>query len=63
MERFVRRQNVEHYLQLLTTITGEAQRQKIMKLLSEERQKQKDAGDSNERILMLIPQRTHLKSK
>jgi hypothetical protein len=63
MERFVRRQNVEHYMQLLTTITEGAQRQKIMKLLSEERQKQKDAGDSNERILMLIPQRTHLKSK
>ena len=63
MERFVRRQNVEHYLQLLTTITGEAQRQKIMKLLSEERQRQKDAGDSSERILMLIPERTYLKRK
>ena len=55
MERFVRRQNVEHYMHLLTTITEGAQRHKIMKLLSEERQKQKDAGDSNERFLMLIP--------
>jgi len=53
MERFVRRQNVERYLKLLITITEEDQRQKIMKLLSEERQKQKDAGDSNERIVML----------
>jgi hypothetical protein len=51
MERFVRRQNVEHYLQLLTTITEEAQRQKIMKLLSEERQKQKDAGDTTSGFL------------
>ncbi len=50
MERFVRRQNVEHYMQLLTTITEGAQRQKIMKLLSEECQKQKDAGDRNARI-------------
>jgi hypothetical protein len=53
MERFVRRQNVERYLKLLTTITEEDQRHKIMKLLSEERQKQKDAGDSSERIVML----------
>jgi hypothetical protein len=44
MERFVHRQNVEHYLQPLTTTTDEGERQRIMKLLAEERQKQMDAA-------------------
>ena len=46
MERFVRRQNVERYQQLLEATNNEIERQKIMKLLAEERQKQRDAGDS-----------------
>jgi hypothetical protein len=46
MERFVRRQNVEHYQQLLAATNNEIERQKIMKLLAEERQKQRGAGDN-----------------
>jgi hypothetical protein len=34
-----------HYRRLLETITDEKERQRISKLLEEERQKQKDAGD------------------
>jgi len=45
MERFIRRQNVEHYLRLLESVTDETERQHILKLLDEERQKQKNAGD------------------
>jgi hypothetical protein len=45
MERFVRRENVKHYQELLKTVKDEAERQKILKLLAEELQKQKDAGD------------------
>lgn len=45
MEKFVRRQNVDHFLQLLAATTDESERQRIMKLLEEERQKQRDAGD------------------
>jgi hypothetical protein len=47
MEPFIRRHNVEHYRRLLETITDEKQRQLIVKLLEEERQKQKDAGDKD----------------
>jgi hypothetical protein len=45
MDRFARRQNVERYCRLLDSLTEESDRQKIVNLLSEERQKQKDAGD------------------
>jgi hypothetical protein len=48
MDRFVRRENVKHYRELLKTTTDEAERQKILKLLAEEIQKQKDAGDKIE---------------
>jgi hypothetical protein len=48
MERFVRRENVKHYQELLKTVKDEAQRQKVLKLLAEEVQKQKDAGDKIE---------------
>jgi hypothetical protein len=48
MERFIRRQNVEQYLQLLATTTDEGGRWRIMKLLTEERQKQRDVGDDAE---------------
>ena len=42
---FIRRENVKHYRLLLDTVTDEAERQKILKLLAEEQQKQRDAGD------------------
>ena len=45
MERFVRRQNVEHYQNLLKTLTDPEERQKIQRLLEEEQKKQRDAGD------------------
>jgi hypothetical protein len=45
MDRFIRQQNVELYKRLLDTAIGEAERQKISKLLAEEQQKQKDADD------------------
>jgi hypothetical protein len=46
MDRFIRRQNVELYRRLLERVTEESDRQKIINLLTEEQQKQKDAGDS-----------------
>jgi len=46
MDRFIRRQNVEHYRHLLETVTDEKERERILKLLEEEQQKQKDAGDT-----------------
>ena len=45
MDRFIRRENVKHYRELLKTVKDEAERQRILKLLAEEQQKQKDAGD------------------
>lgn len=48
MERFVRRENVTHYQDLLKTVKDEFQRQQILKLLAEERQKQNEAGDTVE---------------
>jgi hypothetical protein len=45
MGRFTRRQNVERYWRLLDRVTNEPERQRILELLVEERQKQKDAGD------------------
>ena len=48
MDRFVRRENVKHYRELLKTAKDEAERQRILKLLTEEQQKQKDAGDKIE---------------
>jgi hypothetical protein len=45
MEEFIRRQNVKHYRLLLGATTDETQRQRILRLLAEEQQKQKDAGD------------------
>jgi hypothetical protein len=48
MERFIRRENVRHYHELLQTVKDEAERQRILKLLADEQQKQKDAGDKIE---------------
>jgi hypothetical protein len=45
MERFVRRQNIEHYRELLRTVTDPAQRVTIERLIAEEEEKQKRAGD------------------
>ncbi len=45
MERFIRSQNVERFRRLLERVTEESDRQKIMNLLADELQKQKDAGD------------------
>ena len=39
-------QNVKRYRRLLERVTDESDRQQIINLLAEERQKQKDAGDS-----------------
>jgi hypothetical protein len=39
MERFIHRQNIEHYEKLLQTVTDEAERKRILKLLAEEKQK------------------------
>jgi len=45
MDRFIRRRNVERHRRLLDSVTNEPDRQRILQLLVEERQKQKDAGD------------------
>ena len=46
MERFIRCQNVKRYRRLLLErVTEEPDRQTILKLLAEEQQKQRDAGD------------------
>jgi hypothetical protein len=39
MERFVHRQNIEHYRRLLAQTTDEAQRDLLLKLLAEEEAK------------------------
>ena len=43
--RFIRRENVKHYRELLKTARTEAGRERIKKLLAEEQQKQVAAGD------------------
>ena len=45
MDQFVRSQNVKGYRRLLERVTDKSDRQRIIDLLAEERQKQKDAGD------------------
>jgi hypothetical protein len=55
MEKFIRRQNVEHYMQLLAATADEGERQRIIKLLAEDRQKQKGAGDNGERVATKRP--------
>jgi hypothetical protein len=42
--RFIRRENVKHYRQLLEQTTDEAERQRILKLLAEQEKKQRDAA-------------------
>jgi hypothetical protein len=45
MDQFIRCQNVTRYRRLLERVTEELDRQKILNLLAEVQQKQKDAGD------------------
>ena len=45
MDQFIRSQNVARYRRLLERVTEELDRQKILNLLAEVQQKQKDAGD------------------
>ena len=45
MNRFIRRENVKHFRELLKTAKDDAERERIQKLLAEEQQKQRDAGD------------------
>jgi hypothetical protein len=51
MERFVRRENIKHYRDLLREAKSDAERQRIQTLLDEELKKAADAGDDwpNER--------------
>jgi hypothetical protein len=44
MEQFLRRRNVERYWRLLDSVSNESDRKRLLQLLVEERQKQKDAG-------------------
>lgn len=46
MERFVRRENIKHFKELLKNVTDPAERERILKLLAEEEQKQRDAKDN-----------------
>jgi len=45
VERFVRRENIKHYREMLERTTDPLERQRIQKLLDEELAKQKAAGD------------------
>jgi hypothetical protein len=45
MERFIRQKNVERFCHLLRTITDEHKKRTIERLLAEERQRQRDAGE------------------
>ena len=49
MERFVRRQNVEHYREMLKIITDPVQRRMIEKLLLEEEAKIKKAEENRKK--------------
>lgn len=46
MDQFIRRRNIERYWRLLDSVSIESDRQTILQLLAEERQKQRDAGDA-----------------
>jgi hypothetical protein len=45
MDQFIRAQNVARYRRLLERVTEESDRQRILNLLAEEQQKQRDAVD------------------
>jgi hypothetical protein len=48
-DKFTRHQNIERYRRLLKTATDEERRSYLRRLIVEEQQKQKDAGDSEYR--------------
>ncbi len=48
MERFIRRENIRHYRDLLKRVTDETERKRILRMLEEEQQKQRDAGDTTQ---------------
>ena len=45
MERFIKRQNIEHYREMLKTVTDPDQRRRIEALLVEEEKKLKALGE------------------
>jgi hypothetical protein len=45
MGQFIRRHHVERYWRLLDRATNQSDRQRLLELLAEERQKQRDADD------------------
>jgi hypothetical protein len=45
MGKFIRRHKVERYWRLLGRVTNQLERQRILGLLVEERQRQRDADD------------------
>jgi hypothetical protein len=47
MDRFIRRENIKHYRELLKTVSDENERQRILALMREERDKQVAAGDKD----------------
>jgi hypothetical protein len=49
MERFVSRQNIEHYREMLKIETDSAQRRRVEKLLLEEEAKLKKAEEEHKR--------------
>lgn len=49
MERFIHRLNIEHYEKLLQRTTDESERQRILKLLAEERKKLPDEPPKRQR--------------
>jgi hypothetical protein len=49
MERFIHRENIKHYEKLLQTTTDEAERQRIQKLLEEERKRMPETPPARRR--------------
>jgi hypothetical protein len=47
LAKYTRRQNVERYRRLLKSATSKERRDYLIRLILEEQQKQKDAGDSD----------------
>ncbi len=49
MERFIKRKNIEHYREMLKTMTDSAQRRVIEKLLREEEDKLRKVEDGRKK--------------
>lgn len=45
MERYIRRENIKHYKELLKRLTDPVERDMLLKLIAEEEQKQRVAKD------------------